>query len=251
MALERCLKHVVTVLQDAEVKSVNPAEKTELGNAWRELMEQQAAWCRRYPDELRAIFNAAGQEPRETPAARPHGDFDAGPELALVDDAALEEEIASSRLVQHLLPMVERPVSELDALVSTAMGLPSVRPELNPVRPEVFAQSLRSLIERTRMNVATASWMKYMAEPLGRELQQLYGRLLLQLKDANVQAAEYRLTQTAGGPRPATGPGGKTPDDKARNEQPAPESSLAPATLSFLLRGGGTRTRSPEGRVAG
>ena len=33
MALERCLTHVVTVLQDAEVKCANPEEKTELGNA--------------------------------------------------------------------------------------------------------------------------------------------------------------------------------------------------------------------------
>ncbi|MDF2467486.1 MAG: hypothetical protein K0Q43_5721 [Ramlibacter sp.] len=203
MALERCLNHVVEVLQDAEVKSVVPTEKTELGNAWRELLKHQAAWCRRYPDELRAIFSAAGLETHEKAAAPPRDTFEAGLELTLLDDAALEEEIASSRLVQHLLPMVERPVSELDALVSTAMGLPSVRPELNPVRPEVFAQSLRSLIERTQLNAPTRSlWMKYMAEPLGQELQQLYGRLVVQLKDANVQAAEYRLAQSAG---PATG----------------------------------------------
>ena len=48
MALERCLNHVVMVLQDAEVKSVVPTEKIELGNAWRELLKHQAAWCRRY-----------------------------------------------------------------------------------------------------------------------------------------------------------------------------------------------------------
>lgn len=199
MALERCLTHVVTVLQDAEVKSSEPTEKTELGNAWRELLEHQAAWCRRYPDELRANFLAAGQGVSARPPAPPERDtLDTDLELSLMDDAALEEEIASSKLVQHLLPMVERPVSELDALVSTAMGLESVRPELNPVRPEVFAQSLRSLIARTNVKSATGSlWIKYMAEPLGQELQQLYGRLVVQLKDANVQAAEYRLTQTA------------------------------------------------------
>lgn len=244
MALERCLKHVVTVLQDAEVKSAHPGEKTELGNAWRELLEHQSTWCSRYPVELRAIFSAAGQETHETPAARTRGDFDSGLELSLMDDAALEEEIASSRLVQHLLPMVERPVSELDALVSTAMGFPSVRPELNPVRPEVFAQSLRSLIARTHMKAASGSvWMKYLAEPLGQELQQLYGRLVVQLKDANVQAAEYRLTQVAG--HGANGPG-----DKPHGEQRHQESALAPATLSsrqishallrdFLANGGG------------
>src|SRR5512134_4016642 len=65
MALERCLNHVVTVLQDAEVRSAQPTEKSELGSAWRELLKHQSAWCRRYPDELRALFDTANREPEK------------------------------------------------------------------------------------------------------------------------------------------------------------------------------------------
>jgi hypothetical protein len=235
MALERCLNHVVTVLQDAEVKSAHPTEKTELGNAWRELLMHQSAWCRRYPDELRAVFSTAGGEPAPSrPAA---GEFDPDIELTLLDEDALEEEIASSKLVQHMLPMVERPVSELDALVSSAMGLETVRPELNPVRPEVFAQGLRALIERTPVKAATGSiWMKYMAEPLGQELQQLYGRLVVQLKDANVKAAEYRVTQ-AGGARAAGAPGAPA----ANTGRPITHTALK----DFLTHGGGEHAAQP------
>jgi hypothetical protein len=192
MALERCLNHVVTELQQAELKTTQANERTELGEAWRELQRHQAAWCKHYPEELRAAFGGA-KAPTEKPA-------DGMLELALVDDDEILRVIESSRLVQHVTPLVERPVSELDALLSSAMGLATVKPEMNPVRPEVFAQSLRILIGRAQVKPATGTlWMRYMAEPLGHELQDLYGRLVVQLKDANVQAAEYRLNREGRG----------------------------------------------------
>jgi hypothetical protein len=190
MALERCLDHVVSVLREAEGASTRMAERSELGDAWRELRKHQAAWCKRYPDELRAAIDASNKKPAERPAA-----LAGGFELTLVDDDRIVEQIESSRLVQHVMPLVEQPVSELDALVSSAMGLETVRPELNPVRPEVFAQTLRVLISSAQVKPATGTlWLKYMAEPLGHELQQLYGRLVVQLRDANVQAAGYHVT---------------------------------------------------------
>jgi hypothetical protein len=196
MALERCLDHVVSVLRDAEAASTRMAERNELGDAWRELKKHQAAWCKQYPEELRAAIRASSSaQPAERKAAAPKA-F----ELTLVDDDRIVEQIESSRLVQHVMPLVEQPVSELDALVSSAMGLETVRPEMNPVRPEVFAQSLRALIGTAQVKPATGTlWLKYMAEPLGHELQHLYGRLVVQLRDANVQAAGYQVTSTPGG----------------------------------------------------
>jgi hypothetical protein len=191
MALERCLDHVVSVLRDAEGASTRMAERSELGDAWRELLKHQAGWCKRYPDELRVAIDASN---KKQPADRPVA-LAGGFELTLVDDDRIVEQIESSRLVQHVMPLVEQPVSELDALVSSAMGLETVRPELNPVRPEIFAQTLRTLINSAQVKPATGTlWFKYMAEPLGHELQLLYGRLVVQLRDANVQAAGYHVT---------------------------------------------------------
>jgi hypothetical protein len=173
--------------------------------------------------------------------------------LSLVDDADILEAIESSRLIHHVMPLVERPVSELDALVSSAMGLDTVRPDLNPIRPEVFAQSLRALIGRTQVKAATGTlWMKYMAEPLGQELHDLYGRLVTQLRDANVQAAEYRLVRPSGASGRAAsasaGGGDIAADDDSGIAAPSWRTeygSLSPRQIShallqdFLVNGGG------------
>src|SRR6185369_9675991 len=253
MALERCLNHVISVLQDAEGTSLRTAERLELGQAWRELSQHQAAWCKRYPDELRAAFISA-RAPTDGQArggSAASGHAAAAPELSLVEDVDILEAIESSRLVHHVMPLVERPVSELDALVSSAMGLETVRPDLNPIRPEVFAQSLRSLIGRTQVKSATSSlWMKYMAEPLGQELQDLYGRLVTQLRNDNVHAAHYRLARPASGGR-GTGPSRPAESETPANAGAAARLSTAPyASLSgqqishallrdFLVNGGG------------
>ena len=127
--------------------------------------------------------------------------------------------IETSRLVQHVMPLLENPVSELDALVSSAMGLETVQADRNPVRPEVFAQTLRDLFGKTQVKAATGSlWMKYLAEPLGVELQQFYGGLVAQLKDANVQAAGYGQRRRRA-PRRGLGPA--RDDDFAATEAPA------------------------------
>jgi hypothetical protein len=152
-------------------------------------------------------------------------------ELSLVDDAEIVEAIQAARLVQHVSPLIEQPASELDALVSSAMGFASVRPELNPIRPEVFATALRALLSRTPVKAATGSlWMKHMAEPLGHELQNLYGRLVVQLKDANVQAASYSRGATP--PSSARRPASVT-DGSAVSGQGEPAANRAtPAAVS-------------------
>ena len=251
MALERCLKHVISVLQEAEGTSLRAADRLELGDAWRELAQHQVAWCKRYPDELRAAFiGADGPTDEQSRTGLPAHDTPVE-ELSLVADVEILEAIESSRLIHYVMPLVERPVSELDALVSSAMGLETVRPDLNPIRPEVFAQSLRSLIGRTQVKSATSSlWMKYMAEPLGQELQDLYGRLVTQLRNDNVHAAHYRLARPASGGR-GTGPSRPAESETPANAGAAARLSTAPyASLSglqishallrdFLVNGGG------------
>jgi hypothetical protein len=229
MALERCLDHVVTALQEAESTSARAEERMELGDAWRELLAHRGTWCKHYPDELRNAFKTAVEpklEQSDTASAGRERRFPL--ELALVDDAEIMQEIESSRLVRDVLPRVEQPVSELDALVSSAMGLGSVRPELNPVRPEVFAQTLRALIGHSHVKPATGTlWMKHMAEPLGEELQHLYGKLVTQFKNANVQPAEYRSAPAAATPR---APGSS--EAAAPHAEPSTEDSAATACVA-------------------
>jgi hypothetical protein len=260
VALDRCLHRVVAELQKAESASIRSSERKDLGDAWRELLAHRTAWCERYPEELQAAFR---RSPAASSALEVECDSVAAPdagrvELALVDDEEITREIDSSRLVRHVMPLVERPVSELDALVSSAMGLPSVRPELNPVRPEVFAQSLRALIGRSQLKPATGSlWMKYMAEPLGEELQTLYERLVTRLRDADVRPADYRITSPAGPVPPresrlqdASGPPGAT-GAMSVGEQPVSYPILSSREISrallrdFMRHGAGDAESQP------
>lgn len=213
--LERCLDHATAVLQEAETKSMKVAERDEFGTAWRELLKHKSEWLVGYPVEMGIAFKAAAaaaataarapREPASAPAPLGGLPGGSGPKLkldalSLVDDTQLTEAIESSRLLQHILPMVEQPLSELDALMSSVQGLPTVSPELNPVRPEVFAQTLRTMMTAARAEPASISlWMKHMADPMGRELKEVYAKLAKMLAQAKVQAAGYRVLQTPSG----------------------------------------------------
>jgi hypothetical protein len=193
-ALRRCLEQTGVLIQAAQARCQKQAELAELDEAWRELLAYGPGWCKQYPVELRKAFDAALQQ---APAATAHK-APAREELALVDDAEIARAIASARLLQHVAPLLEQPVAELDALVSSALGLESVRPELNPLRPEVFTQVLHALLGPSP---SSPLWMKHLAEPLGAELKAIYAQLVARLQAANVEAVGYRLAHS-----PAAGP---------------------------------------------
>ena len=194
-ALERCLEHAITVLQQAETKSSQSRQREELAAAWRELLKLKPAWLAQFPRDLFAAFNTS---PEARSNAAPLASLDSmSGKFTLVDDDALVQGIESSRLLQRVLPVVEQVLSELDALMSSALGLANVSPELNPVRPDTFAQILRRMIDDAPVEHETrVMWSRHIGEKLGNELKEIYSGLIVVLKDANVQSANYRVLQT-------------------------------------------------------
>lgn len=211
------------------------AERDQIATAWRELQKNKPLWAAQYPVALLAAFNvgfsntaraallsdgiflpaqrapgATAYRTDQSAAAAPvsQNSLAALDALSLVDDDDISRAIESSRLQQLLMPVVEQPLADLDKLVSALQGLPNVRPELNPLRPDVFATSLRELVFGVPAEQSVHSlWLKYLTAPLGRELKRLYERLVNQLEMANVQGVSYRVVQTpSGGLR--GGPGG-------------------------------------------
>jgi len=196
-ALAQCISHAVSALQVAETQSMKVVERDELGLAWRELLKHKDGWCARYPADLLAAFKIAGAEAvqagmvvaREAPAIVLLEDM-----FSLVDDAKVEEGIEASRLLQQVLPALEQVLPELDGLMSSAQGLHQVSPERNPLRPEVYVQTLRTLLVAAPVEPAiSALWAKYLAEPLGRELKRVYENLINVLELAQVLSASYRV----------------------------------------------------------
>jgi hypothetical protein len=202
-ALERCIDHAVALLQQAESMSMKARERDELALAWRELQKIKPAWLAAFPRELLAGFAAPPEAAKSGGAALSasvgaSAGFGGGlDKLSLVDDSKVVQDIESSRLLQRVLPVVDQVLAELDGLMSTAQGLPNVSPELNPVRPEVFAQVLRQLIDEAPVEADTRSlYSRHIGEKFGKELKTIYESLVDALKAANVQSASYRVLQT-------------------------------------------------------
>lgn len=200
------MEDAVAALQVAATQSAQGAERDELTAAWHGLQENKAKWSAQYPTALLAIFNAnatATAQATWAPAAaaepaRPAASaFLSHDTFSLVNDADVSQAIASSRLLQQLLPMVESILAELNTLISTVQGFPTVKPELNPLRPEAFVQTLREMISATTAEPGIAAlWLRYLADPLGRELHRVYERVVNLLELADVQGASYRVLQS-------------------------------------------------------
>ena len=243
-ALAQCVGYAVSALQVAETQSMKVAERGQLGTAWRELLKHKDVWCARYPGDLLAAFKLAGADaslvgaPLLTERKAPVSLMLEGM-FSLVDDLKVEEGIEASRLLQQVLPMLDQLLAELDGLMSSVQGLPQVSPERNPVRPEVYVQTLRTLLMAAPVEPAIiALWGKHLAEPLGRELKRVYENLINLLELAQVRSASYRVlptpvatgkrsgvqggppaatsaTGTAGPGRQTTGPAGGYASDEA------------------------------------
>ncbi|WP_395058695.1 DUF1631 family protein [Polaromonas sp.] len=232
-ALAQCIDHAVAGLQLAETQSMKTAERDEFGLAWRELLKHKDGWCAQYPQDLLKAFRSAAPSTPDLLAATPpvqpattRGGMN--PDLfSLVDNAQVEQHIESSRLLQQVLPAVGQVLAELDALMSSAQGLVNVRPAFNPVRPEVYARTLRNLMATAAVEPAIhALWVNHLAEPMGRELKRVYEKLVNLLELAQVRAASYRVV-----PTPAS----------ARTSRPAPLGGCG------APRAGGAASASPVG----
>ena len=150
--LEHCVDQAVLNLQAEAAGTVAVNVRDRLALATNDLLKQRSGWPQAYAAHLRTAFSAAqaGGAVAETPTLSSFAGLGSGlsgfADLTLVDDAQITQNIEFARLSQQLRLQVDALMADLDALVCAAQGLPSVQPEQNPLRPEVFAGALRDLI---------------------------------------------------------------------------------------------------------
>lgn len=199
--IQRCVDHAVAELQGAEQHAASTQQRQDIAAAWRHLLLQRGAWSARYPKMLAAAFEEAVAT--DAAPAKEHDDdlsFDA---LTLVDEGQIARQIESARLAQQLVAALDRPLADLDALMSSALGLPGIRPERNPLRPEIYAQVLRTMMGEVETDPGwPALWLRTMAQPLAQGLEQVYRNQAQLLTQARVQAAGYRVLGTPSRPAP-------------------------------------------------
>jgi hypothetical protein len=189
----QAVDHAVTELQCAEPHTA-PEQRQRVADAWHELLARRKEWVDRFPVLLRTACEQAARNDAPAAAGANAEALSSGfLALTLVDDSEIARKIESSRLAQQLASMLERPLAELDALMSSALGLPVIQPERNPLRPSVYARALRELMDASQPDPAWPSlWLRHMVQPIAHELEQVYREQAKLLTDAQVHAADYR-----------------------------------------------------------
>ena len=215
--IDRCVEAAGASLQESERKAKSMAARIELGDAAAALIKQRAVMRTGYAANVDDAIGKSLQEARtQADAHKPEKGgrmLETDSSLALLDDAEVARFVEASRLQQTVMPVVEHALARLDSLMSSALGLPVVRADLNPLRPEVMCNALLELLGSFSESTQIQShWTRALARPFATELQRLYESIGQLLEAQGVEEARYRLKLTEGGampPKPgAGGPGG-------------------------------------------
>ena len=236
--VERTVQAACGAIEEAQRNARSVARRLQLGDAHAALLRHAPRLRAEYPQILMQGVDAALQEDAErAPRRQPERDDSM---LALLDDAEVARFVEASRLQQSAMPVIERSLGVLDSLMSSVLGLPVVRADLNPFRPDVFCTALLLVVEALPEAVdVRGQWIRHMGRPFAGELHALYEALNAMLAAQGVEEARYRLKLTEGGGGGGGGSGSGAP------------SSGGEAASAGVTGGGGGGVAGASGHGAG
>ena len=194
--LERVLESTRLALQTLEDRSRTPGERHGLLEARQQLSRLCFTMAERYPGALRQTMAQDTLDRHKHTRSLFTVHFD---ELEPMDEHQIHESVERARAREVLAEAVDAPLAEFNGLACAAQGLPSVNPESNPLRPDMFLQALQTVVGQ--MQVADAvrrDWMGPMAQVLGAELRSLYAELTAQLQQAGIKPIGFAIRQADG-----------------------------------------------------
>eukprot|EP01041_Mallomonas_annulata_P016907 gene16907-35079_t len=149
-----------------------------------------------YPQALLVAFSGPVSSPKTAVLSMAEVQFD---QLELMDEVQVQESVTMARAQQMAMLAAEASLTELNTLICATLGLATVRPERNPLRPDVYLQALKLVVERTPVPAAMRlDWLTTMGVALGAELRELYTRLAARMRVEGVVAAGYAVVPTGG-----------------------------------------------------
>jgi hypothetical protein len=166
-------------------------ERKHVAEAARVLMKHEAPLSESYPQALLSEFaHAISGSPQATSALS----FDS---LELMGDEQMQESVDLMRLQQSVTNSVEFELSELNTLMCAAQGLKKVQIDRNPLRPEVYVRSLRSVILQSPVPQDVRKlWLHALGEALGPELARAYKELCESMREKGIGEAGFNLINT-------------------------------------------------------
>jgi hypothetical protein len=263
--MERMLASTQQALNQRAATASGSLERDALRESQKQLLKYEATLCDLYPAALLEAFSGA-VDAADAPAARTASAVLSFDQLELMDESQVQESVELARAQQAALLATEGPLTEFNALISSALGFKTVQPDRNPLRPETYVRVLRNvLLQSGAPSAARLRWMPFLGASLGEELSRVYVTLSHKLRTAGVTAAGYVVTHaTPAGPGRAASAGsaaaGSTADSAAAHPEGGrtrEEVTLTVAQLRRLLAGeldpegvrGGAAASSVSGRV--
>ena len=122
-------------------------------------------------------------------------------DLELMDDEQVHEKVEQGRVLQIVKMAADEELVNFNSLLCGARGQAIVKPDANPLRPEVLVQALMRALDSLHVDSAIrSSWLHSGAVAFGKGVQTLYRDLATWLDSQGVQPAGYVVT-----PAPPTG----------------------------------------------
>ena len=180
------------ILQAREAACRDLRERDALVVSQKQLRAFESEMSKRYSTVLLHAFTHSATAKGPSVRALTQVSFD---ELELMDETQVQSSVAMGRVQQLTMQAVEAVLAELNTLVCGAQGLSSVLAERNPLRPQIYIQALREVVEHTQVSHAVqVDWLGAMGTALGPELRKLYLRYCETLRGHGVAAAGYAVS---------------------------------------------------------
>ena len=242
--IDRCVLAATGSMQETERKARSVAARFELADATAALHKHRQALRAGYAVKLdeaigTALLDARTLVDTQITDRNPRS-FTTDSSLSLLEDAEVARFVEASRLQQTAMPVVEHSLSRLDSLMSSAMGLPVVRADLNPLRPDILCAALIEMLESFGETAQVrGQWMRSLARPFANEMQRMYESIGALLEAQGVEEARYRLKLTEGGvapPKAGAGGGAGGAGTGTNPGGPAGEGTTAMPSDAELVR---------------
>lgn len=234
----RWVAGLLDVLKQQEVWAPQPRDRANLTNAIKVLTQQKPQFEAEWVAHWSRCINDALHRRGDGSAARRSLASISFDELELMDDIQVQATVQVARLEQAVQGAAGDSLTELSALLSAAQGFASVKPEHNPLRPDVAIAALRQTMESlTPDRAARTLWLQQGTPILGQELQVLYRDLIRLLGSHGVTPAGFNVVQAPLGGTAPVKPGGAyvrqrpdgVADDRARTASLPPPWPPRPA----------------------
>lgn len=214
-------------------------ERDAIAESAKQLRHWEPKLCARYQEALEFAFQNPDKVKKTATPSMADVQFD---QLELMDEVQVLTSVTMARTQQVAMLSAEASLAELNTLISTTLGLGVVRPERNPLRPEVYVQALKDVVEQTGVPATVQlDWLGAMSVTLGQELRGLYAALADRLRNAGVVAAGYAIAQT---PMAAGIGRGVAQTEGVAQADHAPQTAAAPKPAP--ARSAGTGAELPQ-----